>query len=53
MSEILKFPKRIDGLSAADRRAIALHEWMADRTVSAQAIKDEMARLRRMIPDEE
>jgi hypothetical protein len=52
-NEVVQFPKRIDGLSASERRAIALYEWLENNGPTSSAkIMEEMARLREMIPDE-
>lgn len=40
------------GVSLADRRAIALHDWIANlgRPASVEEMKAEMARLKRIMP---
>ena len=55
MSEVIKANFAKGGLSAADRRAIAFHDWIASHEagVSTDEMKAELERLTKMVPDDE
>jgi len=51
---VIKWNFESKGISIADKRAQALHEWASEReSVTLEEMKEEMARLKRIMPSPE